>query len=187
MNFNKHSNYEGLHAFLSASKYHWINYDDEKIVETYANYKASVYGTEIHAFAATCIQLGQHLPKTSQTLNMYVNDAIGFKMKPEVVLFYSDYCFCTADAINFKEKEKFLRIHDLKTGSIPGHMEQLKINAAIFCLEYRIDPNDIEIELRIYQFDRIVIETPSPEEIVALCEKIVHHDKVIKKINIEEE
>lgn len=26
MNFNNHLNLEGQHAFLGASKYHWINY-----------------------------------------------------------------------------------------------------------------------------------------------------------------
>ena len=35
MNFNKHSKLEGQHAFLGASKYHWINYDEEKIAESY--------------------------------------------------------------------------------------------------------------------------------------------------------
>ena len=185
MNFNEHSNYEGLHAFLSASKYHWINYDDKKIAETYFNYRATVRGTELHDFAATCIKLKQHLPKTNQTLNSFVNDAIGFKMQPEQILLYSDYCFGTADAISFKDK--LLRISDLKTGTIPGHMEQLKVYAALFCLEYRVDPKDIEIELRIYQFDQIAIENPLPEEILAICDKIVHFDKVIKKINIEEE
>jgi len=185
MNFNAHSNYEGLHAFLSASKYHWINYDDQKIAETYFSYQATVRGTELHDFAATCIKLGQKLPNTPKSLNMYVNDAIGFKMQAEQVLLYSEYCFGTADSISFRNK--FLRIHDLKTGNIPGHMEQLKIYAALFCLEYRVDPKDIEIELRIYQFNQIAIESPAPEEILAICDKIVHFDKVIKKINIEEE
>ena len=31
MIFNKHSNLEGQHAFLGASKFHWINYDEDKI------------------------------------------------------------------------------------------------------------------------------------------------------------
>ena len=185
MNFNEHSNYEGLHAFLSASKYHWINYDDKKIAETYFNYRATVRGTELHDFAASCIKLGQKLPNSVKALNMYVNDAIGFKMKPEQVLLYSEHCFGTTDCISFRNK--FLRIHDLKTGMIPGHMEQLKVYVALFCLEYRIDPKDIEIELRIYQFDQIAIENPNPDEILAICDKIVHFDKVIKKINIEEE
>ena len=90
MNFNNHSNLNGLHAFLGASKYHWINYDDEKLIQSFEKYKAAQKGTELHEFAATCIKLGQKLPKQKKTLNMYVNDAIGFKMTPEQVLYFSD-------------------------------------------------------------------------------------------------
>ena len=35
MNFNNHSNLEGQHAFLGASKYHWINYGEDKVAEAY--------------------------------------------------------------------------------------------------------------------------------------------------------
>ena len=77
MIFNKHTNLIGSHAFLSASKYHWIRYDDEKLVNTYKNFIAVQKGTELHDFAAQCIRLGQKLPKSKKTLNMYVNDAIG--------------------------------------------------------------------------------------------------------------
>ena len=31
MNWNNHSSLKDQHAFLSASKYHWVNYDNEKI------------------------------------------------------------------------------------------------------------------------------------------------------------
>ena len=37
MNFNNHSNLEGQHAFLGASKYHWINYGEDKVAEAYRN------------------------------------------------------------------------------------------------------------------------------------------------------
>lgn len=130
MNFNKHSNLEGQHAFLGASKYHWINYSEDKVAEAYSKFLATQKGTVLHAFAAQCISLGQKLPKSQKTLNMYVNDAIGFKMTPEQVLYYSDNCFGTADAILFRNG--LLRIHDLKTGQIPAHMEQLEIYAALF-------------------------------------------------------
>ena len=40
MNFNEHWNQVGKHAFLSASKYSWINYSEEKLVEAYNNYLA---------------------------------------------------------------------------------------------------------------------------------------------------
>ena len=29
MDFNRHLDLEGQHAFLGASKYHWINYTDD--------------------------------------------------------------------------------------------------------------------------------------------------------------
>ena len=152
MNFNNHSNFEGQHAFLGASKYHWINYDDDKLAATYANFLATQKGTILHEFAAQCIRLGQKLPRSEKTLNMYVNDAIGFKMTPEQILFYSENCFGTADSILFRNN--VLRIHDLKTGAIPAHMEQLEIYAALFCLEYKVTPGEIDMELRIYQNDK---------------------------------
>ena len=93
MIFNKHSALEGQHAFLGASKYHWINYDESKVAESYSKFLATQKGTELHDFAARCITLGQKLPKSQKTLNMYVNDAIGFKMVPEQPLFYSENCF----------------------------------------------------------------------------------------------
>ena len=144
MNFLKHYNLEGQHAFLGASKYHWINDDVEKLANRYKKHLATMKGTELHGFAAQCIKLGQKLPKSKKTLNMYVNDAIGFKMTPEQVLYYSDNCFGTADAISFRTDPKtgreLLRIHDLKTGVTKAHMEQLEIYAALFCLEYKMKP-----------------------------------------------
>lgn len=179
MNFNDHSKLEGLHAFLGASKYHWINYDTEKVVEAYKNFLAVQKGTELHDFAARCIKLGQKLPRSNKTLNMYVNDAIGYKMTPEQVLYYSDICFGTADSISFRDN--MLRIHDLKTGLTPAHIEQLCIYAALFCLEYGYKPSTIEMELRIYQSNDIVICNPEPEAIMEIINKIVVFDKEIHK------
>ena len=184
MIFNKHSALEGQHAFLGASKYHWINYDESKVAESYSKFLATQKGTELHDFAAKCISLGQKLPKSQKTLNMYVNDAIGFKMVPEQPLFYSENCFGTTDAITFRNR--MLRIHDLKTGVIPAHMEQLEIYAALFCLEYKIKPADIEMELRIYQNNQILYENPTAETIVPIMDKIITFDKVIKKIKEQE-
>lgn len=190
MNFVKHSNLEGLHAFLGASKYHWINYDEDKLLSTYRNYMATLRGTELHDFAATCIRLGQKLPKSNKTLNMYVNDAIGHKMTPEQVLFYSENCFGTADSISFRVERDhpngMLRIHDLKTGVTPAHMEQLLIYAALFCLEYKYKPSDIDIELRIYQSDDVEICIPLPEDIVPIMDKIVTFDKALKRYQEQE-
>lgn len=185
MNFNKHSALEGQHAFLSASKYHWINYDETKVAESYSRYRANQKGVVLHDFAARCISLGQKLPKSQKTLNMYVNDAIGFKMTPEQVLYYSENCFGTADAISFRNK--LLRIHDLKTGVTPAHMEQLKIYAALFCLEYKYKPSDIDIELRLYQNNEILYDKPTVEDIGPIIDKIITFDKMISKIREEEE
>lgn len=185
MNFNDHSRLTGQHAFLGASKYHWINYDEEKIIGVYTNAQAVQRGTMLHDFAAQCIRLGQKLPKSQKTLNAYVNDAIGFKMTPEQVLFYSENCFGTADAISFRDN--ILRIHDLKTGSTPAHMEQLEIYAALFCLEYRIKPSDIGIELRIYQNNDIVAVNPAIDIISEIINKIVAFDKVINKLRERED
>jgi len=185
MNFNKHYNLEGKHAFLGASKYHWLNYDEAKLVDSYFKAQAVTRGTILHSFAAQCISLRQNLPKNKKTLNMYVNDAISYRMKPETILCYSDNCFGTADAISFRKNK--LRIHDLKTGSIPAHMEQLMIYAALFCLEYKIKPEEIEIELRIYQNDEVVVAHPTAEEISIIIDKIIFFDKIIDKVKEDEQ
>lgn len=185
MNFNKHYSLEGKHAFLGASKYHWINYDADKLVDSYTKFQATLNGTILHDFACQCITLGQKLPKSQKTLNMYVNDAIGFKMKPEQVLYYSDNCFGTADAIIFRNN--LLRIHDLKTGVTRAHIEQLEIYAALFCLEYNKKPSDIDMELRIYQNNEIIVHNPTVEDILPIMDKIITFDKIIDKMKIEGE
>ena len=184
MNWNKHSEFEGCHAFLGASKYHWINYDEDKLIDSYKNYLATARGTELHEFAATCIRLGQKLPKSPKTLNAYVNDAIGYKMDPEQILFYSENCFGTADAIAFRNST--LRIHDLKTGTTPTHMEQLMVYAALFCLEYKVKPGTINMELRIYQNDEVLFHFPQADEIAPIMDKIITFDKLIRKIRERE-
>lgn len=195
MKWNDHSTdvAEGSHAFLGASKHAWLNYDEEKLKRVYINMKAVEAGTKTHEFAALCIRRGQTLPKTKATLNQYVNDAIGFKMTPELVLFYSYNCFGTADAISFKTHPKkkqtgfnyFLRIHDLKTGQTPASLHQLEIYAALFFLEYDIKPEETEIELRIYQNDDILIGNPTANDITPIMEKIVRFDKLLDKIDAE--
>lgn len=184
MNFNQHFNLAGRHAFLGASKYHWVNYDDDKLVDTYSKFLAVQRGTELHDIAAKLIKLGLKQPKSKKTFNMYVNDAIGYKMTPEQVLYYSDNCFGTADSISFRNG--LLRIHDLKTGVTPAHMEQLMIYAALFCLEYKIKPSEIDMELRIYQSDEVVVHNPEVDEIVPIMDKIVTFDKILTRIKSEE-
>ena len=183
MNWKKHLNLDGCHAFLGASKYHWLNYDEDKLVNSYMSFQATLKGTVLHAFAADCIKLGQKLPKAKKTLNMYVNDAIGFKMKPEQVLYYSPNCFGTTDAISFRDN--LLRIHDFKSGVTPASMKQLDIYAALFCLEYDIKPKDVNMELRIYQNNDIVIENPDFKDILYIMDKIKRFDKIIDSLKEE--
>jgi hypothetical protein len=150
----------------------------------YNNKKAAERGTKLHAWAKDTIDLGIKQPKSKKTIYAYVNDAIGFRMDTEVVLYYSDRFFGTADSISFRDG--FLRIHDLKTGKLPVHMEQLEIYAALFCLEYKVKPGDIQIELRIYQNDEIIYHNPTAEDIVPIMDKIVHLNKILSKLDEED-
>jgi hypothetical protein len=208
MNWNQHRNLEGSHAFLSASKYSWLSKTNEEIVQSYTNSFAQAIGTLSHAFAADYIRFREKLRKgDSRTLKMdlmrrgipeyaidirafyptvmrYVNDSIDFMMDPEVLLYYCDLCFGTADSIQVSNG--VLRIHDLKTGTTQAHMEQLIIYAALFCLEYGVKPSDISIELRIYQSDEIVGYIPEADEIVHVMDKIIYFDKLIKEFKSEE-
>ena len=177
MNFIKHTNLEGLHAPFSASQSSWLRYDDQKALEVYSNKKASEMGTRLHEWAAETIKLGRKQPRSKETLCAYINDAIGYKMDTEVVLFYSKYFFGTADAICFRNN--MLRIHDLKTGN-SGHMEQLEVYAALFCLEYKIKPGDIDIELRLYKNNEVLCYNPTAEDILPIIDKIVHLNKLLE-------
>lgn len=183
MNFIKHSLLEGLHAPFSPSQSSWLRYDDDKAVEVYSNRKASEMGTRLHQWAKDTIDLGLKQPRSKKTIYAYVNDAIGFKMSTEVVLYYSDRFFGTADAISFRNG--ILRIHDLKTGRIAAHMEQLEIYAALFCLEYKVKPGDIDMELRIYQNDEVLYHNPTAEDILPIMDKIVHLNKLLEKLDEE--
>lgn len=180
MNFIRHSNLNGLHAPFSPSQSSWLRYDDDRAMEVFLNKKAAEMGTRLHAWAKETIDLGIRQPKSKKTLYAYVNDAIGFKMSTEVVLFYSERFFGTADSIAFRDN--FLRIHDLKTGKIQADMEQLEIYAALFCLEYKVNPEDIGMELRLYQNDEIIYHNPTPEDVRQIMDKIVHLDQVIQKL-----
>lgn len=171
MNFNNHSNLKGNHALLSPSNYHWVNYNDEQFRNFFVTSKAKEEGTELHAIAELLIKKKINVEKQRKTFNMYVNDAIGFRMTPEVVLYYSDVCFGTADAISYNRN--ILRIHDLKTGKTKPSILQLEIYAALFCLEYHIKPHDIkQIILRLYYQDDIIEYEPTPDEISEKMDKV---------------
>lgn len=207
MNFNDHSKLKGQHAFLGASKSSWLKYKTEDaLFSRYKSQYAAPLGTALHEIAANYIDYGFKLRKQDSryvlfqlisekgiprnvidinyifpNLAMYVNDAISLRMSTEQVLYYSDNCYGTTDAIAFDEEHKFLRIHDYKSGTIPAHMEQLDIYSAIFCLEYRMNPNEIAIEERIYQGNEILYSNPEPELIISIMDTIVEYDKMINR------
>ena len=184
MKFLKHLDLEGKHALLGASKFHWIRYSDEKIVDAYKKFRDVERGTKLHELASNLIKMKITLPDDQTTLSMFVNDAIGFHMESEQLLFYSLNCFGTADAICFRND--ILRIHDLKTGVTATHMEQLMIYAALFCLEYNVKPTDIQIILRIYQNNEINELEPDVDDILHIMDRIITADKIISSIREQE-
>lgn len=183
MIFHNHSNIAGSHAFLAPSSPYWLNYSEDKLRERWVNSKAAERGTMLHEWAAQAIRLGQKLPKTHKTVNMYVNDSLGYRMTPEVPLYFSENCFGTADAISFNKN--VLRINDLKTGVTQFHMEQLEIYAALFCLEYHIRPSDIKTELRVYKEDEIILFEPNEYDLDPIIDKIKFSDKLLKQLQEE--
>ena len=183
MRWNKHLSVEGTHAILSCSQNSWIRKSDEDFDEWVNNSKAAEEGTKLHAIAKQLIDNKIKVKDSKTTFGMYVNDAIGFKMEAEQPLYFSENCFGTADAISFKNN--FLRIHDLKTGDVPAHMEQLMIYEALFCLEYQMDPNKFGSELRIYQSDDVLIDSPDPKDIEFIMDKIIFFDQKLNKMKEE--
>lgn len=189
MQLNNHWRLEGKHALFGASTYHWLNYSDEKVIERLATSQDAARGTRLHDLAKELILLGQKLGDTGQTLNSYVNDCIGYRMTPEVILYFSDDFFGTADALSFRinpqTKKMRLRVFDLKTGKTKASEKQLWIYIALFCLEYEVDVFDIEIDGRIYQHDMIYRFDIEPETIFEVMQKIKHNDKLINDSRLE--
>ncbi len=188
MKFNRHLELEGKHSFLSASKYHWVNYSPEKMLEAFAKATAAARGTALHNFAHDAISLGIKMPNTAQTLNMYVNDCIGYRMVTEQTLMYSPNAFGTADAIDFRrgtEDLMVLRIFDMKTGVSPASNSQLEVYAAYFCLEYKVRPMEIDYDLRIYQNDEVQLFVTDPEDITYIMDRIIEFDKLIERAKEE--
>lgn len=195
---------EGTHALLGASQHSWLNYDEEKLENKWRSQYAKPMGTALHELAAKCINnriklsaadkhmvllhlLDNYIPrsiidldKIMTTLVPYVKDGIGFRMRAEQPLKYSENIFGTADTITFDEKKSFLRIHDYKSGEIPASLKQLEIYAALFCLEYGFKPGEIEFELRIYQNGEVLVGNPQANDILPTIDKIVAFDSIIE-------
>ena len=150
----------------------------------FAKYKYLSDDGEISDYGMKLIQNVGYLPyEVFETVKHYVNDAVQYKMVSEQPLIFSENVFGTADAICFSKN--LLRIHDLKTGAHPAHMEQLETYAALFCLEYGFKPSSIEFELRLYQWDGIVVNQPTVENILPIMDRIVTIEKVA--IDLEKE
>lgn len=178
--FNNHPTVDGKHAFLGASKSHWVNYDLEKMERIWENQFKSQKGVRLHSLAAFCIKERIKLQENGTTLSMFVNDSIGFRMTPEQVLMYSENCFGTTDAIDFRKG--ILRVHDLKTGQHQGSFHQTEVYCALYCLEYRVNPYDIEMIMRIYQNDAFFEVIADPAWVASIMEKIKTFDKRIEEM-----
>ena len=182
MKWHEHYQLQGKHAFLSPSKYSWINYDPEKLRTSYINHKKAQEGTALHAFASMAINSKIKLANHKKAINQFVNDAIGFDMESEMVLYYSDNCFGTADAIHYDELSSVLRVHDLKTGVSPASFNQLLVYCALFCLEYDINPRALEFIARIYQFTGYEETLIDPIDVAELMEHIISCDAIIDNL-----
>lgn len=209
MKLNEHSELRGKHSFMSPSKAAWERYDPDKLVNAYINSFATEVGTCVHEFAENCITNRIKLAKNDKkmlnyhlvthgipdyvyeldfiypTVMAYVNDAIGFRMHSEVILAYSEFCFGTADALIFTEKDRFLRIHDLKTGRRAAGIEQLIKYAALFCLEYNVKPSSMSSELRIYQNNEAMIYIPETSEIEAMANTIIEGSRILENFVVK--
>ena len=205
--FNNHDRLRGRHATLAPSQPYWVWYSEEQLLQKYRSTYAQAIGTAAHELAETLIRecikvkktdksmllvhlLQNNIPRAAididrlfPTFMLYVNDAIGFGLKPEQILYYSDYCFGTADTILYNDKTRFLRIHDYKSGTNPAKMDQLLVYAALFCLEYKIKPGDLEgCELRIYQNEDYIEEHPTAEDILPVMDSIMRSSKYYDSI-----
>lgn len=213
MNFNLHSELRGRHAIFAPSVPYWMNDSEEEAIQRYCSSFATAVGTALHSLAEDHIRYSvkmtrfdnkyvplallkakipasvvDRLPVDNlfENLMLYVNDCIGFRMTPEVVLYYSDIFFGTTDAIHFDERERLLQINDYKSGSSPAKMDQLIGYDALFRLEYcpllRIRPEEIRSELRIYQFGEVRLCEPEPDEVISVMNHIKALDKTMSAL-----
>lgn len=193
MNWKDHSKdvKRGDHAFMGGSNSSWLRYDTQKLVTSFFNQQAKIEGTEKHDFAAKDIEFGKKYgfkrPRTKNTYYMYVNDAIGFRMETEKLLYYSEFAYGWADAIAMEEEKHILRIHDLKTGVTQAHMEQLMVYAALWCLDYGQKPGDWDIRLRIYQNNEIEGYDPNETELLPMMDQIITNTKILRRVCAGEE
>lgn len=209
--FNRHPEIqEGQHAFFAPSK-KLLSRDkltEEQIFKLIrSKYKAAI-GTELHALAARLIEEKQpitkagtralifdtlyqaHIPRALiqpdeylDTLILYVKDAIGFDMTPEVPIVYNyPISYGTADAIRYNPVKHELRIHDLKTGEGPTSVDQLIEYAAYFFLEYHLKPADCNVTLSIYQYGDVQTWYPTASDILPIMDRAVTLTKYVESV-----
>lgn len=184
----KHSeDLEGKHSFLSPSQPAWLRYDDEKLQRRFMDHLAHLRGTEEHEYAKRAIKLGHKMPDEPLTMNMYVNDCIGWRLKPEVLLYWSPFCFGHADALGFSKSKSLLRVSDLKTGKTRTTFDQLIVYAALWFLENEYTrPWEFETELRIYQSNKVKVLYPDPhDDIFTAMDRILTGTRLLEEISSE--
>ena len=204
MIWKDYSKLKGTHAFCGASKKSWRSWDIDKLIISKQNSYAQTIGTLLHEYAADNISHHFRLNKADKrgvlryltidkgvpmnvididrlfpNLMNYINDCIGFRMDPEVVLYYSDDFYGTTDAISWSKD--VLKISDLKTGVTPVDFEQLENYAAFFCLDYKVKPSQIKkIEFRLYQNGEVIYGEPNPVEVLSpIIDKIIFFNKAL--------
>lgn len=188
MEWNDHWRLEGRHATLSPSGYHWLNYDSDKMRRVTWNNYSKEDGTKMHELASNMILYSIMPENNENALNQFVIDALTMfdePMSSEVLLYYSDECFGTADAIYYDEENKHLQVHDLKTGVSKPSFKQLWIYCALFCLEYDKKPEDLTFECRLYQLGAMDIDAPDPKDIRTIMNQIISMSNVIEGVRIE--
>jgi len=55
------------------------------------------------------------------------------------------------------------------------------VYCALFCLEYDVNPYDIEMIMRIYQSDQVFEQVADPNAIRAIMDRVLQYDPLIEK------
>ena len=156
------------------------------ITQEIESYIYEKYKKDRNKYGLRLIEHLNYIPKeVFETVKFYINDGIGYKMTVEQPVVYSDKIYGTIDSVCFKDN--LLRIHDLKTGSHEADMEQLEIYAALFCLEYDFRPTELEFELRLYQWDGLVVHNPTVENLLPIIDAIITTNKIAANVEKENE
>ena len=179
-----------LHSFACGNIKAYESYDEENLDDVRKGFRNFIRGRypldqdKTAPLAFSILDNMRYIPEESWlSVAQFINDSCQYKMNSEQPLWYSDNAFGTADAISFFRNK--LRIHDLKTGDTQSKILQLEIYAALFCLEYHKDPEQIKIELAIYQFGEINKAAGDPKDIRDLMDLIIEDDRVLNMMSLD--